>query len=248
MVKVRQDITGWIMSEHGITDSLLTVIKQVEDYIEPNGRHRDQWLCRCNCEDQTLIKVIGKCIKSGHTKSCGCLQRSIVSNMFSKENRYDLSGEYGVLWSTNTNEEVFFDLDDAELILQHTWHIDGDGYAKAMIDGKMTRMHQLIGCKWFDHIDRNKRDNRKRNLRKCTPLENTRNASIRADNTSGFIGVSWDKSMSQWRVQIVVDGEDIRLGYFSNKIDAIVTRLRAEKQYFKEFAPQRHLFEQYNII
>jgi hypothetical protein len=168
--------------------------------------------------------------------------------MFSKENRYDLSGEYGILWSTNTNEEVFFDLDDAELILQHTWHIDGDGYAKAMIDGKMTRMHQLIGCKWFDHINRNRRDNRKRNLRKCTPQENTRNASLRSDNTSGFIGVWWDKSMNKWCAQMVIDGKTMNFGYFTDKTDAIIARLRAEKQYCKEFAPQRHLFEQYCII
>lgn len=248
MVKVRQDITGWAMKEHGVPESKLTVIKQVEDYIEPNGRHRDQWLCECDCEDKTLIKVIGKCIKSGHTKSCGCLQREIASDIFSKENRYDLSGEYGILWATNTNEEVYFDLDDAEIILQHTWHIDGQGYAKAMINGKLTRMHQLIGCKWFDHINRNKRDNRKRNLRECTPQENTMNASVRSDNTSGFIGVSWDKKMNKWHAQIEIGGRAVNCGYYSNKTDAIVARLRAENQYCKEFAPQRHLFEQYQII
>ena len=247
MVKVRQDITGWVMKEHGIPDSRLTVIRQVEDYIEPNGRHRDQWLCECNCEDKTLINIIGKCIKSGHTKSCGCLQREIASDMFSKENRHDLSGEYGVLWSANTDEEIYFDLDDAEIILQHTWHIDGDGYAKAMIDGKLTRMHQLIGCKWFDHINRNKKDNRKSNLRKCTRKENARNVSMRSNNTSGFIGVSWCALMNKWYAQIVVDGKVMGLGYFVNKTDAVIARLRAENQYFKDFAPQRHLFEQYGI-
>ncbi len=38
------------------------------------------------------------------------------------------------------------------------------------------------------------------------------------------------------------------LGYFINKEDAIKARLIAEKEYFGEFAPQRHLFEQYEII
>jgi hypothetical protein len=45
-----------------------------------------------------------------------------------------------------------------------------------------------------------------------------------------------------------VDGKTINLGYFVNKTDAVIARLRAENQYFKDFAPQRHLFEQYGII
>lgn len=37
------------------------------------------------------------------------------------------------------------------------------------------------------------------------------------------------------------------LGKFINKKDAIVARLKAEKEYFGEFAPQRRLFEEYGI-
>lgn len=37
------------------------------------------------------------------------------------------------------------------------------------------------------------------------------------------------------------------LSRFVNKEDAIRARLRAERQYFGEFAPQRHLFEEYGI-
>lgn len=34
MVKVKEDMTGWIMSEHGVPDSKIKVIKQTEDYIK----------------------------------------------------------------------------------------------------------------------------------------------------------------------------------------------------------------------
>jgi len=44
-----------------------------------------------------------------------------------------------------------------------------------------------------------------------------------------------------------VDEQDIYIGLFDNKDDAIKARLKAEKKYFGEFAPQRHLFEQYEI-
>ena len=37
LVKVKEDMSGWIMSEHGVPDSRLKVIKQVEDYVYPSG-------------------------------------------------------------------------------------------------------------------------------------------------------------------------------------------------------------------
>ena len=45
MVKIKNDMTGWHMWEHGILDSKITVIKQVDDYIDSTGRHYDKWLC-----------------------------------------------------------------------------------------------------------------------------------------------------------------------------------------------------------
>ena len=58
MVKVKEDMTGWIMSEHGVPDSKIKVIKQTEDYIKKNGQHVAQWLCECMCE-----KHIGRIYK-----------------------------------------------------------------------------------------------------------------------------------------------------------------------------------------
>ena len=40
----------------------------------------------------------------------------------------------------------------------------------------------------------------------------------------------------------------LHLGYFYNINDAIIERLKAEKLYFKEFAPQQHLYEKYGIV
>ena len=39
MVKVKEDMTGWVMSEHGVSGSRLIVIRQAEDYVSPNGTH-----------------------------------------------------------------------------------------------------------------------------------------------------------------------------------------------------------------
>lgn len=40
MVKVKEDMTGWIMSEYGVPDSKIKVIKQTEDYIKKNGQQQ----------------------------------------------------------------------------------------------------------------------------------------------------------------------------------------------------------------
>lgn len=109
-------------------------------------------------------------------------------------------------------------------------------------------MHVYLGYKNCDHHNRNKLDNRSSNLVTCTVRENNRNKSIRSDNTSGVIGVSWNKNKNKWAVRIYPEktGEKF-IGYFTNKEDAIKARLEAEVKYYGEFAPQRHLFEEYGI-
>lgn len=60
------DMTNWIVKEHGIPDSLLTVLYRVN---KPNNSNI--WHCRCECGKE--IDVPGGRIRSGNTKSCGCL-------------------------------------------------------------------------------------------------------------------------------------------------------------------------------
>jgi hypothetical protein len=105
----------------------------------------------------------------------------------------------------------------------------------------------IVGEKWYDHINRNPLDNRKENLRKAARIDNNRNCSISKNNTSGIVGVSWNRRNNNWRTRIMVNNKSIELGQFAKKEDAIVARLQAELKYFREFAPQRHLFEQYKI-
>ena len=76
---------------------------------------------------------------------------------------------------------------------------------------------------------------------------NTMNKTRQKNNSSGVIGVGWKKDVQKWRVRITIDGKSKLLGEFINKDDAIKVRLEAEQKYFGEFAPQKHLFEQYGI-
>lgn len=228
MVKVKEDLTGKIFGK-------LVVIKQVEDYVTPNGQHYDKWLCKCSCKNQTEKEVLGAHLRSGQTKSCGCLKR----------NKHDLLGEYGILWENNTGKEVYFDLCNADKILEHTWLGSSTGYSVTRINGKNISMHVFLGYKWHDHINKNKKDNRKENLRKCTKQENNRNKSKQSNCTSKYIGVSLEQK--RWRACITVNKKKINLGSYNTEEKALIARLRAEKEYFGEFAPQKDLFSKYGI-
>ena len=59
--------------------------------------------------------------------------------------------------------------------------------------------------------------------------------------------MNWDKSRQKWVARLKYNYKNYYLGGYENKEDAIIARLKAEKEYFKEDAPQRHLFEQYGI-
>lgn len=166
---------------------------------------------------------------------------------------YDITGEYGIGYTSNTHREFYFDLDDFETINEYIWYeyINKEtGYHSLRTRDKSRKsitMTTLLGCKFYDHIDRNPLNCRRNNLRPATQKQNTRNRTKMKNNTSGVTGVYWDKRSCVWVATIGVDYKHIRLGSFKNKDDAIKARLEAEIKYYGKFAPQIHLFEKYNI-
>lgn len=252
MVKVKEDLTGKQFGK-------LTVVQQAEDYIDPKGVHRAQWLCQCNCPDAKQVVVLGSKLKSGHTTSCGCARKECATTLFKKENQYskkltDEYGDYYIGYASNTNQQFYIDADDFEQARKYCWreHISAKtGYHSLVAynpeSKKQIKMHQLVCGKYYDHIDRNPLNNRKYNLRPATPQENARNHNVSKRNLYGVIGITWDKSRNKWKPHIQVNGKNINLGYFIEKDDAIKTRLEAELKYFGEFVPQQHLFKQYGI-
>lgn len=55
----------------------LTVLGRTDDYVSPKGDRTIQWLCLCECGNER--KVQSSHLKDGHTKSCGCLNKDILS-------------------------------------------------------------------------------------------------------------------------------------------------------------------------
>ena len=80
----------------------------------------------------------------------------------------------------------------------------------------MARMlgRELVSTEQVDHIDRDPLNNRRENLRLATRSENQHNQAKRANNTSGFKGVRFDKRGRKWRAQITVNSKYVHLGLF----------------------------------
>jgi hypothetical protein len=87
-----------------------------------------------------------------------------------------------------------------------------------------------------DHINGDKLDNQRGNLRVCTHAQNLANGKHRSNNTSGFKGVCWSKQQNKWQVHIWKDGKNFSLGYFSDINEAVNAYKQASKEYHGEFA------------
>lgn len=88
-------MTGWIMKEHGVQDSLLTVIKEVEPHITNGGNKQTQYLCKCNCGKEIILK--SSAIRNGNTKSCGCLKKKKLAERNAKNSSVKVGNRYGKL-------------------------------------------------------------------------------------------------------------------------------------------------------
>ena len=97
-------------------------------------------------------------------------------------------------------------------------------------------MHYGEWPKKLDHKNRNSQDDRIENLRESTTSQNNANATKRADNTSGYKGVSYRKDMEKWRARITVNGSKKILGYYDTAEDAHLAYVESAKEHFNEFA------------
>jgi hypothetical protein len=137
------------------------------------------------------------------------------------------------------------DDEDYELLNQWKWHYGGGGgYAVRhnYKSSKQTRlfMHRVImntpeGMQ-TDHINGDRLDNRRENLRICTNAENMRNSKKHKNNTSGFKGVSRCKDCNRWRAYINCDNDRHNLGLFLNPVDAAYAYDTKAIELFGEFA------------
>lgn len=100
-------------------------------------------------------------------------------------------------------------------------------YASRNIHGgnRTSTMHQLItGYALTDHINQNGLDNRRINLRSSTVALNCRNQRVQVNSTSGYTGVSFDKSRGLWQSYVTRNRKMIALGRYATPEEAYLAR------------------------
>lgn len=209
----------------------LTVLKELEPIVKPNKEKMRKFLCECTCG--TRKAVVMHDLRNGHVRSCGCLRRELTISRNKKSNEY-LFLDDCVIGYTTAQEIFKIDIDDYEKIKAYCWGKDNAGYISARINGKLVRLHRLVMNPdkklVVDHINRDKSDNRKSNLRICTQHQNSMNTKAK--------GYFFNKNTNKWQARIALNGKTISLGSYNTEAEAINARRNGERIYFREFACQ----------
>lgn len=162
---------------------------------------------------------------------------------------YDLTSPSGLRWKTRPRSHFVQDWS------QKVWNKNYAGkpagatsqgkYWQVMLNGVNYLGHRLVWCVFYgsdlgksliDHISGDGFDNRIENLRLATSSQNLSNKRKTDKNTSGVVGVTWDKANNKWMAQICVNRKNIKLGRFESKDDAALARKAAEIRYRGEFS------------
>ena len=135
--------------------------------------------------------------------------------------------------------------EDFDRLKTFKWQLLKNGYLARHLprDGQKQRMSYLhreilsaSDAEYVDHIDGNKLNNKRGNLRICTQSQNGANRkSLNRNNQSGVRGVSWHRDAGKWRARIMVNRREIHLGLFENRDDAIQAWESAATKHFGEF-------------
>ena len=152
---------------------------------------------------------------------------------------------------TKIDKEDYEKLKDFKIYMRNQV---GKNYAHFSIkgSGKKIAVHRfltgLVDVKYsidqvVDHINGDSLDNRKSNLRICTQHQNAQNSR----KAGKIIGVKFIKSYngtnkSKWTASIMSNYKTIYLGYYDNKEEAIIARLKKEKELCGEYGPNKNLF------
>lgn len=112
-------------------------------------------------------------------------------------------------------------VEDYVILERHNWQISDSGYAKRTAGRKNIRMHRVVlerklrrrlrPSEQVDHINGNRLDNRRQNLRLATNQQNGWNARAKT-GTSRYRGVHFSARLNAWVVRITLDGQSLHLG------------------------------------
>lgn len=186
-----------------------------------NLRCRQKWLCRRHYEQIN---------KYGHVIDRNPQCRSDPNNIY-------IIGNCAFIELYDKNLSIvgnaIIDIDDIEKCRGYKWYRDANGYARTSIGNTKIRLHKFITNTGsdilIDHINRNKLDCRKSNLRVATRTVNALNKGIMPTNKCGVKGVYQNKA-GYWYAALQIEGRKICKSFKSME-EAIKQRRLWENQF-----------------
>lgn len=209
----------------------LVTIKEVDPYIPPSNSYKKRrYLCKCDCGNETIVNITS--LRSGNTKSCGCVN----SERLVKQNKEN------ALYNGYSQHKHFSRWRGMIERCYYPKHKDYHNYGgrgikvcdkwkdhpKAFIDWIENESNYEDGLT-LDRINVNG-NYEPDNCTFSTHGEQSLNKNVSTLNTSGYPGVSRHKN--RWRARITVDGKRKSLGVYQTKEKAIDARKKAELKYF----------------
>jgi hypothetical protein len=130
------------------------------------------------------------------------------------------------------------DDEDYEALSRYGWHLKA-GYAARNDGGRLVYMHRHImdtpSGQVTDHINGDRLDNRRCNLRSCLHAQNRQNQKVYSNNTSGYRGVSMCRTTRTWTAQVTANGKRWRMCGFKTAADASAAYENAARESFGSF-------------
>jgi hypothetical protein len=147
-------------------------------------------------------------------------------NQHSPKNNYKIDGQTLIVYDMH-GKEMLFDAEDIDIlqIKRYRYCITSHGYA---FNNTLGYAHKILlksnNKLQVDHINGNRLDNRKANLRLVTSQENKHNNTVAK-------GYSWDKARNKWSVKIKLNRKGIFIGRYNTETEARTAYLEAKKIY-----------------
>lgn len=209
----------------------------VESFAETKNSH-SRWNCICDCCKREVRSITY--LMSNKYPTCKMCSKFKIRPK--KENEIEVNGDIVII-----NKKIIIDFQDLDLIKSFNRYISINtaGYAYFKFNNDDIFIHRLLfnlpyrynseDRSIVDHINGNKLDNRRENLRLCKKNMNPINCKLYKTNTSGQKGVGYLKRLGKWQSQITYQNKTYYLGVFDSFEDAVCARKRAEKRLYKGF-------------
>lgn len=155
-------------------------------------------------------------------------------------NQFSFDDDY--CYITIKDKKYSIDREDYDKISKYKWHVDVGGYCvtkgSEISKGKNIDISNVIFDDYknmYDHINNDRTNNKKINLRKITTQQNAMNMSVKNTNTTGVTGIIKRVSSGKWVSRITYNYKNISLGNYVSFNEAVIARIKGECKYFKEY-------------